>query len=162
MNDAHRFDRWATALFGLATLALLLAWPGWHRSDEEAANVTAIVSETFVERAEAFAAAHAIGEREGMPLVRPEPGAEVPVIARRFQFWPALELTAGQTYRLRLAAVDTVHSVAIAGQEVLLIPGHAHLLEITPAAAGPLPIQCAEYCGLGHNRMGGDIRVVAR
>lgn len=162
MIDAHRFDRRATTVFGLVTLALLLAWPGWHRSDEEAANVTAVASETFIERAEAYAATHAVGERDGMPLVRPDPAAEVPVIARRFQFWPALELKAGQTYRLRLAAVDTVHSVAIAGHEVLLVPGRASLLEITPAAAGPLPIQCAEYCGLGHNRMGGDIRVVAR
>lgn len=162
MVDMRSIDRWATAAFGLMTLALLLAWPGWHRSDEEAANVTAVTSETFTERAEAYAAAHAVGERGGMPLIRPDPGAEVPVIARRFQFWPALELVAGQTYRLRLAAVDNVHSVAIAGQEVLLIPGHAYLMEITPAAVGMLPMQCAEYCGLGHNRMGGDIRVVAR
>lgn len=159
MTETQRLDRWAAGLFGLASLALLLAWPAWRLSDSQPVDMIAQAPDAFLAHAEAFASAHGAGERDGMPVVRPAPGTEVPVVARRFQFWPALDLQAGKTYRLRVAAVDTVHSVAIAGHEMLLVPGEARLVEITPAAPGPLPIQCGEYCGLGHNGMRGSIRV---
>lgn len=165
MDEAYglggrRFDRWATGLFAMASLGLLLAWPVWRLSDATPMDVITQTPEAFQVRAEAFAAAHGTGERDGMPLVRPPPGTEIPVIARRFQFWPALELKAGQIYRLRVATVDTVHSVAIAGHEMLLVPGEARLVEVTPDTPGPLPIQCGEYCGLGHNSMRNTIQVL--
>src|SRR3972149_4518654 len=37
-----------------------------------------------------------------IPVVKPPPGGDVFLIARLWQWWPILELEAGQTYRLHL------------------------------------------------------------
>jgi cytochrome c oxidase subunit 2 len=62
-------------------------------------------------------------------------------------------LQAGQTYRLRLMAEDAVHSVVVAGHEMLLVPGRVQELTVTPRAGDTMELRCNEYCGLGHNRM---------
>lgn len=157
MGEAMRHDRWGAGALAVAMTGLLLAWPGWRLTDFPPADAYAQDSGIFAGVAETYAAAHRIGERDGMPLVRPPPGADVPVIARRFEFWPALELEAGQTYRLHVAALDTVHTVAVDGREVILIPGQVRVVEVMPSRSGPLALQCGEYCGLGHNRMRGSV-----
>ncbi|HLO76859.1 MAG TPA: quinol oxidase [Magnetospirillum sp.] len=160
MAEASRLERAAAALMAVATAGLLLAWPGWRMRDAPPGDGYARNVDQFAAAVEAFAAAHTVGERDGVPLVRPPPGAEVPVLARRFQFWPALQLQAGQTYRLHLAAQDTVHSVVIDGRELALLPGQVRVMAITPAQGTAPALQCGEYCGLGHNRMRGGIEVV--
>lgn len=160
MADRARADRLGAALLAAASLALLLAWPGWRLRDTPPADAYSQPPEAFQAAAETYAAAHAVGERDGMPLVRPPPGADVPVVARRFQFWPMLQLQAGQTYRLHVAAVDTVHSVVVQGRELSLVPGQIRMVDVTPQAGAPPALQCGEYCGLGHTRMRAGIEVV--
>jgi cytochrome c oxidase subunit 2 len=152
MVDAARFDRLGAALVLAGSLGLLAAWPGWRVSEVSERDAYAQSPEIFLQAAEAFAAAH------GGEPVRPPPGADIPVIARRFEFWPPLELKAGETYRLHVASTDTVHTVVVQGRELSLVPGQVRVVEITPKA-GELPLQCGEYCGLGHNRMGTGVRV---
>ena len=142
-------DRWATIAFVLASLVLVAAWPGWRLAETPAAYAEA--PEAFAARVEAFAA--------GQPVVRPSPG-DVPLLARRFEFHPALELKVGQTYRLHLSSMDGVHALAVGRAEMMLMPGEVRVLEITPERTGPLEARCNEYCGLGHNRMRGQIVVV--
>lgn len=149
MVDATRLDRLATALFIAATLALAVAWPGWRLADAPPAYAEAPAA--FAARVDAFA--------DGNAVVRPAPG-DVPVLARRFEFFPALELQVGQTYRLHVSSVDGVHSLVLDGREVLLVPGQVRILEVTPERPGGLDLRCNEYCGLGHNRMRGDVLVV--
>ncbi|HSV28756.1 MAG TPA: cytochrome C oxidase subunit II [Candidatus Omnitrophota bacterium] len=142
-------ERLAVILFAAVTLALLAALPAWRMSDAPAfAEET---PESFAARVEAFTA--------GQEVVTPPPG-DVPLLAERFRFRPALRLKAGQTYRLHLSSIDGVHSLAIDGREVLLVPGQVRVLTITPEAPGMLDIRCNEYCGLGHNKMRGTIEVV--
>ncbi|MBC7952738.1 MAG: quinol oxidase [Rhodospirillaceae bacterium] len=142
-------DRWGATALLAASLVLLAAWPVWRMTDSAPTDSYAQSPDQFILGAETYAATHQIGERDGMPVVQPPPGSDVPVIARRFQFWPALDLQAGETYRLHVAAVDTVHSVVVQGREYSLVPGQVRMVEVT----GPLILQCGEYCGLGHNRM---------
>lgn len=142
-------DRWATILFALASLVLVAVWPGWRLVDAPAAYTES--PEAFAARVAAFAA--------GQSMVRPPPG-DVPLLARRFEFHPALELKIGQTYRLHLSSVDGVHALVLGGAEVMLVPGEVRVLEITPDRLGPLEARCNEYCGLGHNKMRGQIVVV--
>lgn len=142
-------DRWLTALFVVATALLVAAWPGWRLADAPAAYAEA--PEAFAARVAAFAA--------GQEMVRPAPG-DVPVLARRFEFTPAVELKVGQTYRLHLSSVDGIHALAVNGVEIMLVPGEVRVLELTPDRLGPLEARCNEYCGLGHNRMRATIVVV--
>lgn len=160
MADRLAPARLGAALLAAATAGLLLAWPGWRLTDAPPADAYAQDPELFAAAAVIYAEAHGVGERDGMMLVRPPPGADVPVMARRFQFWPALELRAGQTYHLHVAAVDTVHSVVVQGRELALVPGQVRVVDVTPTADAPPRLQCGEYCGLGHNRMGGEMTVV--
>lgn len=151
MADTDR--RGALAMLA-ASLILLGGWPMWRLHDTVPVDAYAQDAGQFIQGTETYAATHRVGEREGMPLVHPQPGSDVPIIARRFQFWPAVELQAGETYRLHLAAVDTVHSVVVNGREYLLLPGQVRVVEVT---GGELIMQCGEYCGLGHNRMAGVV-----
>lgn len=152
-------DRLAAAAMMVASLGLLAALPGWRMSDTAPPDMVAEPPEGLLARAEAFAARHGTGrEVDGMPVVAPPPG-EVPMVARRFQFWPALELEAGRTYRLHVASVDTVHTLAVMGREFLLVPGQTRVIEVTPPHEGPLALQCGEYCGLGHTKMRGHVEV---
>lgn len=160
MADLAKADRLGAALLGAASVALLLAWPGWRLSDAPPADSYAQDPQAFQAAAETYAAIHAVGERDGMPLVRPLAGGDVPVLARRFQFWPALQLQAGQTYHLHVASVDTVHSVVVQGHELALVPGQVRVVDFTPEAGTPPALQCGEYCGLGHTRMRAGIEVV--
>jgi cytochrome c oxidase subunit 2 len=151
MADAARLDRLGAALFVAATLGLLAAWPGWRLSDAAPADAYAQQPDDFLRQAEAFVDTYQVGERDGLPLVHPPPGAAIPVVARRFQFWPALDLEAGRTYTLHIASVDTVHSVVVQGHELALLPGQVRVIEIHSGLE--LVLQCGEYCGLGHTRM---------
>jgi cytochrome c oxidase subunit II len=99
---------------------------------------------------------------DGIPVVHPPPGSDVAILARRWEFSPALELEAGKTYRLHLLSEDVVHSAAIGDAEVLLVPGEEKVVTITAPASGHLRFQCAEYCGLGHTRMIGSMEVVPK
>ncbi|MBX9634834.1 MAG: quinol oxidase [Magnetospirillum sp.] len=159
MIDA-RADRWGAALLLAVTLGLLAAWPVWRLTDLAPADAYAQTPENFAQSMEVYVAVHQVGERDGMPLIRPQPGADIPVIARRFEFWPALELKAGQSYRLHVTSLDTVHTVVVHGQEFSLIPGQVRVIQLAPAKPGMLILQCGEYCGLGHNRMRGSAEVV--
>lgn len=108
----------------------------------------------------ALLAAHGTGAAvNGLPVVRPPPGSDVPMLVRRWEFSPALALEAGRTYRLHLLAEDTVHAAVLGEQEVMLVPGEVRVLTLTAPASGRVRLQCGEYCGLGHTRMIGSIEV---
>ncbi len=148
-------ERVAVALFAAAVLALLALMPAWRADDRPDPGSYAMGPAAFAAWEQGFAARYASGG-----VVRPPPG-DVPVLARRFAFAPALELRAGHTYRLQLSSVDGVHSAVLAGsREVLLVPGRVEVVTVTPAAPGPLSLRCGEYCGIGHSGMRASIAVV--
>lgn len=155
MGKASAF---ALLLLG-ASLALTAAMPGW-KSQPSAAGIYALASEAFAAKVKAMVETHATGRIEQeMPVVHPREG-DVYLLAERWHFYPALELERGKSYRLHVASIDTAHSLVLGSVERLLVPGQVEVLEITPAKAGPMIPQCAEYCGLQHNRMKGVIEVV--
>lgn len=110
----------------------------------------------------ALLAAHGTGQSvDGIPVVHPPAGSDIPMLAKRWEFSPALELEPGKSYRLHLLAEDTVHSAAIGEAEVLLTPGQVRVVTLTAPASGRVRLQCAEYCGLSHTKMIGSIEVVS-
>ncbi|KIL98695.1 Cytochrome c oxidase (B(O/a)3-type) chain II [Paramagnetospirillum magnetotacticum MS-1] len=108
----------------------------------------------------ALMAAHGTGQSvDGIPVVRPPAGSDIPVLAKRWEFSPALQLEPGKTYHLHLLAEDAVHSAAIGEAELLLRPGEVQVVDLTAPMSGRVRLQCAEYCGLGHTKMIGSIEV---
>lgn len=147
-----------------ATLALLVVWLARGYGEPARVETYAEPAESFRARVEAEVKAYATGrvlEEKGTPVVRP-PAGDVAVLARRWEFTPALELEPGKTYRLHIMAEDVVHSAAVGDTETLLEPGRVRVITVTAPTSGRVRIQCGEYCGLGHTKMIGSIEVVAR
>lgn len=143
-----------------ATVALLGWWLAASPGDPVDGVPTTLAD--FTARVEAMVAAGDTGARHGdLPVVRP-PTADVFILARRWSFTPAVVLEPGGSYRIHLLAEDVVHSAALGGTEVLLVPGLMRVVPLTAPAAGSVRLQCGEYCGLGHPRMSGSIAVSAQ
>jgi len=91
---------------------------------------------------------------------------EIDVVARRFAFEPArIEVTVGETVRLRVVSADGVHGLEIRKFKVKKeIPRGTKpvVIEFTASEAGEFPILCSEYCGDGHEEMQGQLVVLTR
>lgn len=159
-------DRCLSLTTAVLALVLFAAMPAWRGYPVPAPESYAITTEAFEAKVEAMIAAHGTGEEddEGAPVVRPPPG-DVYLLARRWQFYPAIEFQAGATYRLHVASADILHGFhagGIAGGiDLLLNPGGAHVVELAPERPGQIVLQCSEYCGLRHSRMKAWLKVAA-
>lgn len=100
--------------------------------------------------------------REGNPLDGAEVIAQdedVYMLARQWEWTPALVLEAGKTYRLHLATEDIQHGFHLQKDalgepvDVLIQPGWEYVIEINSLNHGTYFIGCSEYCGLEHNKM---------
>jgi cytochrome c oxidase subunit II len=147
-----------------ATLILALGWLMGRTGGLDVLSAESYQADLaeFRGRHLALLAAHGTGQSlDGIPLVRPPAGSDIPMLVRRWEFSPALELEPGTSYRLHLLAEDTVHSAAIGEAEILLAPGEVRVVTLVAPASGRVRLQCAEYCGLGHTKMIGSIEAAA-
>ena len=99
-----------------------------------------------------------------IPVVKPPAGSDVYLIARLWQWWPMLELEAGQTYRLHLMSMDWLHGFSLQPENINIQvhPGYEHILTVQPTRAGTFSIICNEYCGINHHTMVSRLYVVDR
>ncbi len=85
------------------------------------------------------------------------------ITASRFKFEPArVEVEAGDRVLLTLRSADTTHGFAIRALKVKAeIPkGGAPVgVAFVATRVGRFPIECSEYCGLGHKGMRGELVV---
>jgi len=97
-----------------------------------------------------------------IPVVHPPAGSDVYLIARLWQWWPMLELEAGQTYRLHLMSMDWLHGFSLQPENINIEvhPGYEHILTVQPTKAGTFSIICNEYCGINHHTMVSRLYVV--
>lgn len=150
------------ALILLSTaLILLVIWLTTPYGEPAQVGGYAADMPQFRARLDAQATAFATGrmvEGTAIPVVRP-PAGDVYLLARRWEFEPALELEPGKPYRLHILAEDTVHSAVVGSDEVLLSPDLVRVVPLTTPAHGKVRLQCGEYCGLGHTRMIGVVEV---
>lgn len=144
-----------------AIVVLFVMQPAWRGYPPPPVESYAIAPDAFEAKVDAQVKAHATGETlaDGIPVIRP-PAGDVYVLARRWHFWPVVELEEGRTYRLHVASADILHGFALDRIDLLLAPGQAHAFEVTAGRERPLVMQCSEYCGLEHNRMKATLRVV--
>ena len=103
----------------------------------------------------------------GQPGLAGQGGGErtFEIAASRYKFEPAqIEVVEGDQVRLVLHSADTTHGFAIPALKVKVeIPkgGASVSLSFLAGRVGRFPIECSEYCGVGHKRMTGELVVTA-
>ena len=140
----------------------MMVW--WHlEGNQNLSNeVYRISPDKFTEKTEAFTEKYKVREEAGIPVAKPEAGAEVYMLSRLWEFWPILELKKGQTYRLHLSSLDWQHGFSLqpTNINIQIHPGLEHVVTITPTETGEFSVVCNEFCGIGHHTMVGRIHVV--
>lgn len=153
---------WVTIaiLWCLFLFLMMWIWPlfGQQNTPIESYKVNPGV---FATEAQKFVEANKVGEKNGIPVVRPKPGADIYLTARMFHFSPILELKKGETYRLLVSSLDNQHGLSIqpVNLNFQVLPGYIYVINITPDRTGEFTIVCNEYCGPGHHLMVGQIIV---
>jgi cytochrome c oxidase subunit 2 len=117
---------WAATMLG----ALLL----WHGLAEPglANEAYPVAAADYAAKAAAMNARYEAGEVAGDRVVRPPAGSDVYLLARGGRWWPVVELEAGASYRLHLAAADAPSAFAIDAAQIAVAvhPGYELVLPL--------------------------------
>jgi len=149
-------------------LVMSLMMPYWHFRGKQNSSGEAYTVEpaAFLARTEQFIESSTVGETRisddiTFPLVEPAPGGEAYLIGRMWNWYPALKLRQGETYRLHMSSLDLQHGFSLQplNMNFQVTPGYDHVLTITPTSSGEFTIVCNEFCGIGHDKMIGKIFV---
>jgi cytochrome c oxidase subunit 2 len=120
-----------------------------------------------------FLAFWAVGFRQYVSLQDPPADAMTVYVSAKQWMWKfqyangratndVLVVPAGRAVRLVMTSRDVIHSFYVpafrAKQDV--VPGRTTLLWFRADAAGRYPIRCAEYCGMNHSAMHGEVTVL--
>lgn len=152
-------------------LILFLMMPYWHFRGKQNSTGEAytVKPADFLARTEKFVAANRVGTYKHpgnallgeVPVVEPPPGGDAYLIGRMWQWYPALRLRQGETYRIHLSALDLQHGFSLQplNMNFQAVPGYDHVLTLTPTSKGEFTIVCNEFCGIGHSSMTGKIFV---
>jgi cytochrome c oxidase subunit 2 len=160
---------------GVAVLwcfVMSLMMPYWHFRGKQNSRGEAytVKPADFLARTEQFVAANRVGTFKNpvdnaflteLPIVEPAPGGDAYLVARMWQWYPALRLRVGETYRLHMSALDLQHGFSLQplNMNFHVLPGYDHVITITPTSKGEFTIVCNEFCGIGHHAMTGKIFV---
>lgn len=90
------------------------------------------------------------------------PERVISITAQRFHYTPGeVVLKKGVPVILELTSRDRMHGFDIPelGIRADVVPGHPVRIRLTPGKAGTFAFHCDLYCGVGHERMTGRIRV---
>ena len=97
-------------------------------------------------------------------VAAPKTGKEriIKIVAQRFFYTPAeIVLKTGEPVRLEFTSRDFVHGFKIPDLDIRadLPPGQVTMVRLTPQTAGVYDFLCDNFCGSGHEEMGGKIIV---
>ena len=149
-------------------IVMFVMMPYWHVFGKQnlANEAYRTTPEVYTTKAQAMVDKFKIREEtdQKIPVVKPPAGSDVYLIARLWQWWPMLELEAGQTYRLHLMSMDWLHGFSLQPENINIQvhPGYEHILTVQPTKAGTFSIICNEYCGINHHTMVSRLYVVDR
>ena len=99
-------------LWGLFMFVFMIAWHfiGQQNLSKEAYRVN---PSAYEEKVEGFAKKFQVREEQGIPVVKPQAGGDVYLLARLWQWWPILELEKGVSYRIHLSSLDWQHGFSL-------------------------------------------------
>ena len=144
-------------------LIMFFMMPYWHVFGKQ--NLSNEAYQTtpakFQARVDEMVEKYKIGEKNGIPVVKPPAGSDIYMLGRLWQWYPIFELEKDQSYRLHLSSMDWQHGFSLQPVNINLqiLPGYEMVLTITPDQAGDYAVVCNEYCGIGHHLMLGEIKV---
>ena len=159
----HRYERsWLLVAF-IWCLILTIMMPLWFYLGRQnvPAETLATTPEQFTAVVDEFVAAYQIGEEQNIPVVAPPPDSDVYLLAKRWQWYPILQLEVDETYRLHLSSVDVQHGFSLQpiNLNLQVLPNYDYVAKVTPTESGEFQIVCNEYCGLPHHIMTSKIIV---
>ena len=146
-------------------LVMFFMMPYWHIYGKQNLSSEAYrtTPEMYTKKVQAMVDQYTIRKETArdMPVVAPPAGADIYMLGRLWEWYPALELEKGQSYRLHLSSVDWQHGFSLQPENINLqvIPGYEMVIKITPNKSGEYSVICNEYCGIGHHQMIGKIYV---
>lgn len=152
-------------LIAFAVCIFLFVWMiMWHVvGRQNPSNTTYKTNPTeFAQLHDAYVKKNMIGMDNGIPVVKPEPGSDVILMAQMWRWSPALILKKDEWYNLHISSKDLVHGFSLqpSNMNFQIYPSYDYVLKFKPTAAGECKILCNEYCGIGHHAMIGKIVVI--
>jgi len=87
---------------------------------------------------------------------------EITMTAKCYAFDPAIiQVKKGEKVRLIITATDRDHGIKIEGYDInqVLKKGDPTTIEFTADKAGTFVFKCSVFCGMGHRKMKGMLRV---
>ncbi len=136
----------------------------WHvLGHQNPSNTTYKTNPTeFSNLHDAYVKKNMIGMDNGIPVVKPEPGSDVVLMAQMWRWSPALILKKDEWYNLHISSKDLLHGFSLqpSNMNFQVYPSYDYVLKFKPTAAGECKIICNEYCGIGHHAMIGKIVVI--
>lgn len=139
----------AICLFSLMVL--------WHVFGKQNTSTTtyAVTPDDYRKIYENFVEKNKIGEENGVPVVKPQPGGDVFMLAQQWRWEPAVVLKKGQEYRFHLSSMDVMHGFSLQpiNMNYMVYPEYDYHLYFRPTTAGDYRVYCNEFCGIGHHTM---------
>lgn len=121
-----------------------------------------VSAEDFDGLVEAFVEKNKIGEINEIPLVKANPDEPVFLRASMWEWYPALQLEKGKSYKVHLSSSDLLHGFSLQPINInlMVLPGYDYVVNLKPTSTGDFRIICNEFCGVGHHTMVGKIEVI--
>lgn len=133
----------------------------WFGSQNPPSETYAVTNDQYEKLVDSMVAKRKVGEEQGVPVVHPNPGEDVFIRAKTWEWYPIVELEKGKTYRVHLSSMDLDHGFSIqpVNMNFMALPGYDYVLKLTPTQTGEFHIVCNEFCGVGHHMMVGKMYV---
>ncbi len=111
---------------------------------------------------DAYVKKNMIGMDNGIPVVKPEPGSDVVLLAQMWRWSPVLVLKKDEWYNIHISSKDLVHGFSLqpSNMNFQVYPDYDYVLKFKPTVSGEAKIICNEFCGIGHHTMIGKIVVI--
>jgi cytochrome c oxidase subunit II len=97
--------------------------------------------------------------------VQPDGSVLVRMVAQQYSFTPpCLVVPVDTPVTIRATTLDVIHGLIIDGTNIntMLVPGFISVAKTQFRETGDHRMPCHEYCGVGHEGMWADVRVVPR
>lgn len=129
---------------------------------------------TIVVVLSAFLLFWVIGFRQYLRMTDPPPDADVVFVEAKQWMWKftyadgrdandVLTVPAGRPIKLVMSSRDMIHSFFVPAFRIKrdVLPGRETIAWFEAKTPGTYPIWCAEYCGVSHSRMRGEVVVLS-